>query len=104
MVYTDEFLDYWGGVYCRAQLAEYKLPFSAFVRDPWWWIQQFGVKEPDLSGLKDIKPPRDPHAPWVKSGVYRALPRHVTAEVYDLAAARRRRHGGKTHTEDGDDA
>lgn len=104
MVYTDEFLDYWAGVYCRAQLAEHKLPFSAFVRDPWWWIQQFGIKEPELSGVQDIKPPRDPQAPSIKSGGYRALPRHMTAEVYDLAAARRRRQVGATQKEGGRDA
>lgn len=91
MRYTEEFLNYWGGIYCRAQLAEYKLPFATFIKDPWKWILQFGIDEPDLSGLKKLRPPKDPRAPKVRSGVRTARPRHVTADVHDLAEERRRR-------------
>lgn len=97
--YTDEFLNYWGEIYCRAQLADYKLPLATFIEDPWKWILEFGVEEPDLSGLQDIKPPRNPRAPKVKSGVHTARPRHVTAELVDLAAERRRREWTKAGEE-----
>jgi hypothetical protein len=53
MNYTDEFLNYWGEIYCRAQLVEYKLPFATFIKDPWKWILPFGVDDAKLPQLRD---------------------------------------------------
>lgn len=89
MNYTDEFLNYWGEIYCRAQLVEYGLPFAAFIKDPWKWILQFGVDNPKLPQLRDKLLTR-------KASRANLVERngrigHVPAKVYDLAAARKRR-------------
>ena len=89
MNYTDEFLNYWGEIYCRAQLAEYNLPFATFIKDPWKWILQFGVDDPKLPQLRDKPLTRKPSRARLveRNGRIGRVP----AKVYDLAAARKRR-------------
>ena len=87
MRYTDEHLNYWGEIYCRANLLDYDLPFALFVRDPWKWLIKFGVNDSNMPtiGVPE-KPllPKDTHA-------QKRVRRDKPAEVVDLAEYRARR-------------
>jgi hypothetical protein len=93
MKYTDEFLNYWGEIYCRAQLVEYELPFATFIKDPWRWILQFGVDDPKLPQLRDKPLTRKPSRAKLveRNGRIGRVP----AKVYVLAAARKRREAAQ---------
>lgn len=65
MKYTDEHLNYWGEIYCRANLIEYDLPFALFVRDPWKWLVKLGVNDPEMPTIgmsREPVLPADSHA------------------------------------------
>jgi hypothetical protein len=100
MDYTDEFLNYWGEIYCRAQLVEHKLPFATFIKDPWKWILQFGVDDAKLPQLRDKPLTRKPSR--AKMVERNGRVGRVPAKVYDLAAARKRREEAAQAAEERD--
>lgn len=87
MRYTDEHLNYWGEIYCRASLLDYDLPFALFVRDPWRWLVKFGVNDPSMPTISVPEKPLLPKDTHAQKRVVRDQP----AEVVDLEAYRARR-------------
>ena len=85
---SDEHLNYWGEIYCRANLIDYELPFAVFVRDPWKWLVSFGINDPETpvagrgreAAEAPIKPTRE-----------MLMPALGPAKIYSLDEARERR-------------
>lgn len=88
MQYNDEHLNYWGGIYCHARLWEYDLPFAVFVRNPWRYLNKFGVNDPDVPTIG-----RGREAPTAGGQSAGRLPGTLVgpARIYSLAEARARR-------------
>ena len=87
MRYSDEHMNYWGDIYCRAQLWEYDLPFAVFLRNPWKYLNEFGVNDPDLPTISQG------HQASAPSGSVRRMPGTFAgqARIFSLAEARARR-------------
>ena len=85
---SDEHLNYWGEIYCRANLLEYGLPFAVFIRDPWKWLVSFGVNDPEMPvvgrGRETTQAP-------VKLTREMLMPALGPAKIYNLDEARERR-------------
>lgn len=82
MRYTDEYLNYWAGIYYRNGLLDLKLSFATFIKDPWRWVAIFGLPEPDVSKLKGIKPPRKQKVtPLIRTGGWHRAPPRRRVEI-----------------------
>lgn len=85
---TDEHLNYWGEIYCRANLLDYEIPFAVFIRDPWKWLVSFGINNADMpTAGRGRQPASEP----VKLAREMLMPALGPAKIYSLAEARERR-------------
>ena len=99
MNYTDEHLNYWGEIYCRANLLDYEIPFAVFVRDPWQWLVSFGINDPDMPiSSRGRQPTQAP----LKVTREMLMPVLGPAKIYSLAEARERRESQRAATSAGD--
>ncbi len=48
MMFSDEYLEYWGTVYVAARLLELGIPFQEFLEDPWASLKAVGLRSAPL--------------------------------------------------------